>query len=303
MCIIIERKPGFQIPEQKLENAIINNPDGYGICFPAGDNRLTVYRDVSKPEPEMLATTLNEHLKNEQILLHLRYNTAGSTILRNAHPFPVLERSKDGLDIRMAHNGTIHSFKPSKDINSSDTRLFVRDVVRPLFKRFSKAMEPEELLNDPVIARILKEMIPSSSVLVFMDGTGQVKTINELGNGGKREDQWYYSNTYSFNPRHRLPAVDDSDRWYSYGKGSSYSPPATKNKQTPYFSEKYDLDQGDLMLLSDESIKEVVSKRPKDAELLIKELINIQYEMTKRNEALKASVKALTEKKEKSSAQ
>lgn len=207
MCIIIERNPNFEIPYEDFESAVHVNPDGYGIAVPRGDGRLEVIRSHEKPDPQEFYDLINNDLIDKKLLIHLRYTTVGKTELRNAHPFPVLEHRTHGVDIRMAHNGTITKYKPTATSGdrSSDTRAFVRDFVRPLFSRLIKGFTSEEILNDPFVEYLLSEQIPSSSVLSFIDGYGNTMTVHETGNGGKREEEWWYSNTYSFNRAHREP--------------------------------------------------------------------------------------------------
>lgn len=207
MCIIIERNPHFGIPYEDFESAIHVNPDGYGIAVPDGEGKLTVLRSHEKPDPQEFYDLINGELIDKKLLIHLRYTTVGKTELRNAHPFPVLEHRTHGVDIRMAHNGTIHKYKPkaTSDDRSSDTRAFVRDFVRPLFSRLIMGFTSEEILSDPFVEHLLSEQIPSTSVLSFIDGYGNTMTIHETGNGGKREEEWWYSNTYSFNRKHREP--------------------------------------------------------------------------------------------------
>lgn len=231
MCIIIERNPHFEIPYEDFESAIHVNPDGYGIAIPDGEGKLTVLRSHEKPDPQEFYDLINGELIDKKLLIHLRYTTVGKTELRNAHPFPVLEHRTHGVDIRMAHNGTIHKYKPTATSadRSSDTRAFVRDFVRPLFSRLIMGFTSEEILNDPFVEYLLSEQIPSSSVLSFIDGYGNTMTVHETGNGGKREEEWWYSNTYSFNRKHREPAKKSpyliSDQTYAdyYSAGSRLS--------------------------------------------------------------------------------
>ncbi len=207
MCIIIERNPNFEIPYEDFESAVHVNPDGYGIAVPLGNGQLEVLRSHEKPDPQEFYDLINNDLIDKKLLIHLRYTTVGKTELRNAHPFPVLEYRTHGVDIRVAHNGTIHKYKPASTSQdrSSDTRAFVRDFVRPLFSRLIQGFTSEEILNDPFVEHLLSEQIPSSSVLSFIDGYGNTMTVHETGNGGKREEEWWYSNTYSFNRAHREP--------------------------------------------------------------------------------------------------
>ena len=204
MCLIIERDPNIVLPFEKFKTAIENNSDGYGLSFPDG-NKLAVLRSKETPDPEKLYRFINEELIDKKLMIHLRYTTVGDTNLRNAHPFPILERKVDGIDLRMAHNGTLGKYKLKADKGESDTRAFVRDFVRPLFKRMAKAIGPEALLEDEFTKRLLEDQLTTASVLTFIDSNGSSLVCNEKGNGGFREEGVYYSNKYSFNENHRKP--------------------------------------------------------------------------------------------------
>lgn len=269
MCLIIEREPNFEIPYQKFEAAVKNNPDGYGLTFP-DDKGLSVFRTHNEPDPDKLYRLINEELIDKKIMLHLRYTTVGSTILRNAHPFPILEKSKDGIDLRMAHNGTLSKYRPKGGSVESDTRVFVKEFVRPLFKRMSRAMEPEELLSDGFIKKLLEDQLTAASVLTFLDDKGNSIICNETGSGGKKEDKWYYSNTYSFNPKHREPTKTPT---HYLPPAGGYSHDKFKDCKTIKFSKRYGMSSiQDVQYFTDSTITEIC-KKPHDSELLIKELI------------------------------
>lgn len=231
MCLIIKRDPGFEIPFDKFKSAIHVNPDGYGLSFPDENGKLVTIRNPERPDAEALYRTINEDLIDRDLLIHLRYTTVGKTNLRNAHPFPILEKATDGIDIRMAHNGTLYDYKKLAGEDESDTRAFVKHYVRPLFKRMAKAMPPEQLLSDPFLKQLLEGQLTSSSVLTLIDGNGQSLVCNAEGNGGKQEDGWYYSNSYSFDRTHREPVVY-TPKFYNTGYGNYSSPkqswPASK---------------------------------------------------------------------------
>lgn len=225
MCIIYQRQPNVAIDfDTKFKPSVINNPHGFGLSVVEGDGKLyTIKELVDEPDPEELYKLVQEEYLDQQILLHLRYTTAGDTSIRNLHPFPVLEYSKDGVDLRMAHNGTIHKFKHKATSEmkwESDTRNFVRTYVRPLFKLLIKGNDIEELLSDPLVYGLLDEHLPNASVLAFIDGFGNTLEVNPLGNGGEYEgDGLWYSNKYSFNEKHRVPP---STPTYNHGYGGSY---------------------------------------------------------------------------------
>ena len=283
MCLIVLRKPNFEIPYEKFEAALITNPDGFGLTYP-GEKGLEVFRSPEEQDPEKLYRLVNEELINEKLMLHLRFTTAGATSLRNAHPFPVLEKNKDGIDLRMAHNGTLGKYKNIAAKGESDTRAFVREYVRPLFKRLIKGMDPEELMNDPFTKKLLEDQLTPASVLTFLDSEGNSLICNEEGNGGKQEDEWYYSNTYSFNKKHRLP-VSKSVVPFHGGKNTGTSTTSGSVSATPRFTKKHNLKSiTDTYRLTDETIDEVVEQG--DGQILIKELIHEMQQLEKIAERL-----------------
>lgn len=276
MCLIIERQPKFELPFEKFETAILNNPDGYGFSYPDTNGKLVTVRNPNTPDPEKLYRTINEELIEVPIMVHLRYTTAGETNMRNAHPFPILERDKDGVDLRMAHNGTLHKWKTAAGAGESDTRAFVRGYVRPLFKRLIKGMDSTAILSDDFIKAMLDDQLSSASVLSFIDGEGNTLVVNETGNGGKREDGWWYSNTYSFNKSHRQPK-GSSVIAYPTSTTSNTGTTGTRGRFTDAavvkFTDKYNLnDITDTFCLTDDTIRDI-SKSSIDSELLIKELM------------------------------
>ena len=279
MCIIIQRKPEFVIPYDKFEASVLNNPDGYGLAF-NGDKGLEVIRSPTAPDVDKLYRFINEELIDKELMLHLRFTTAGATNLRNAHPFPILEKRTDGIDLRMCHNGTLGKYRTKAQGDESDTRNFVKTYVRPLFKRLVRGMEPEELLSDPFVKELLEDQITAASVLTFFDSEGNSLICNPEGNGGKQEEGWYYSNTYSFNPKHRVSVSPGKPMLIGMTGGGSTSRTSTKSKlfadtKTPLFSEKFRLNSiRDALSFTDETIRGIVNGGSgENAELLIKELL------------------------------
>lgn len=331
MCLIIQRDPGFEIPFDKFSSAVKVNPDGFGLSYP-DNGKLITLRDHNKPDAEKLYRLVNEELIDHPLLIHLRYTTAGETILRNSHPFPILEKEKDGVDLRMAHNGTLSKYKPlaTEKSSESDTRRFVKEFVRPLFKRLAKGMEPEELLNDPFTKKLLEDQLNASSVLSFIDSEGHTLQCNATGNGGSQDEGWYYSNTYSFKEDHRTQVRKYSSGWTSYSYGSvvkptKYNSPKQTTKTsgtTPkvdqgitkgvtrlsksfdctLFSDAYRvINPMQLTRLSDLTINKVISQGK--GQMLIKELIfHLQQKddevrkLDRASKKLESDIKSLKEK-------
>lgn len=312
MCLIIHRPAGKMLDKEKFIIAVKNNPDGYGLCVP--DNGL-LYVQKSDPsldtDAERLYDILQDDFRDEDILLHLRYTTAGETSIRNAHPFPICEAGVDGVDIRMAHNGTINKYRPTiRDSNSweSDTRIFTRKYARPLFKRMIKGVEGN-VLEDTFVEALLSDQIPDTSVLVFMDGNGNTLKVNSEGNGGFTDEEGiYYSNKYSFDPKHRESTKSiitygttyNSNNVYTYQQNKKLDMSDTQQKKfTGEFGKEYDVaDLKELFKLSDETIEEIVDNK-EAASLLIKELLAASYQLSQAKDKLEAELKTEGEKRKK----
>lgn len=293
MCLIINKPDGVKLDFEKFKTAVENNPDGFGISVVEGGGKLYTIRDPNKQDVDNLYKLIHEDFESKQMLIHLRYTTVGKTNLRNAHPFPILEFTQDGSDVRMAHNGTLASYRGNTD--ESDTRRFVRSYVRPLFKRLSFGMSPQEILSDRFVEGLLDDKLGTSSVLSFIDGDGNTLNVNALGNGGfYDEDGVYFSNSYSFDPEHRVVKNYYGYGTYGYGNTTQQGSSTTRNtgNVTPInsnksksqhakdtrvqrFSEKWELnDISEVCLLNDDAISTLVEDYPNDAKLLIMELLD-----------------------------
>lgn len=323
MCLILEKQPHTKIDLEAFKTACENNPDGYGFVVANGDGTCYVEKELKYDEDDLykaITDDFNEHT----VMLHLRYTTAGETIRRNLHPFPVLEFEKDGVDLWMCHNGTLSSWKHSHTETTygweSDSRHFVRGFVRPLFKRLIRGMSIEEILTDPFVYALLDDQLSAASVLSFIDGFGNTLQVNALGNGGKYDKGLYYSNEYSFDAWHRKSYSAQSKQWQShyYGdyndqayeewwsqrvgqtpedKVTTMSPPANTGPNKTHaedtmqktFSEKYGLSQDEMFQLTDDTLEAMLKDEPETLLDLSKELLFLLYE--ERCEVAKLKVK------------
>lgn len=314
MCLIIQKPAGVTLDAAKFTTAVMNNPHGWGLSVPDGEGNLFTLRDVAggETEAEELYEYIHDEFKDDKVLIHLRYTTAGETILRNAHPFPILERSTDSVDLRMAHNGTLSSYEPRWNASNSwesDTRVFTRQLVRPLMKRLIQTGTSADVLADPFTHTILDNHLTTMSVLSFIDGHGNTLNVNADGNGGFTDDEGvWFSNSYSFDAEHRKPYKYTNKAGAASsttGKPQTTTTSGTKSSTTTTttlgtdcdvkkFTAKYDIGmKDDLYLLSDEAIELLVDDEPEDAILLIKELLHDLYETDRK---LEGATKALVRK-------
>lgn len=229
MCVIIVKDPGVELPYDKLESACWVNSDGYGISvIDRGKIETKKVFDPKGNDPAAVAKLLEES-KDLKTILHLRFRTAGEKAEEACHPFHILTKEQDDLDMLLMHNGTMRTFEKKGSVEP-DSYHFVQEIVRPLATRFGAAMTNEEIIEDPLFQRILSDYAGLSNKLVIYDNNGKVLIINK--DQGKQYEGWWASNEYSFNRSHRgngFGPTTSSGVWAEGYQGATSSPyrPAT----------------------------------------------------------------------------
>ena len=218
MCIIVEINPGVEIPMDQLVRGCEINKHGYGLAYPEGKGKLKVEHSLDTNDAEKIAQRLSE-LKWKKIFLHLRHATVGAVNRQNAHPFRTLNKTPDGIDLCMMHNGTFHDsmYRPEQGSALSDTYLFNTRFLTPLAKRFIKDTK-KKLLKDGLFNMILRKEIGYASVVLLFDGEGNSLWFN--GDKGKQYDGYRTSNDHLESKfHHRLSASSSTsnDDWEGCG--------------------------------------------------------------------------------------
>jgi len=200
MCVIIVRQPGVTLPFEKLQAACKVNAHGWGLAVVDRGKIETKYElQEAGNDPENVGRAL-EAAKDQLILLHLRFVTAGDKSLANCHPFSVLRKSLHGMDVVLAHNGTLYSYRTGYE-GWSDTKNFVHQYVTPLLERHIAFTGNANLLRDEFTVKLLEKEVSTNSVVTLLDAEGNVLNIHE--SNGKHFEGWWASNTYSFDDTHR----------------------------------------------------------------------------------------------------
>lgn len=221
MCVIINRKPGIEIPYEKIASACTVNPDGYGLIFlDRGKMEIKRGYDDKGTDPDQIMKLL-EDAKDINVVMHLRYTTVGKKNLSNTHPYTVLNNKEHGMDLQFMHNGTVSGadFRDPKG-EFSDSHHFNKKVLTPLFERSLCLMDQDQLFNDPLIDIVMKQYAGTTSVFTLVDNNGNVKIVNK--DRGKDYDGWWASNEYSFRSNYRSSSGTGSG--YYYQGGSSVTP-------------------------------------------------------------------------------
>lgn len=219
MCVIIHRSPGVELPFDKLKSACIVNPDGFGVVIPdRGKLEMRRVYDPKGNNAEALAKLL-EDAKDLNVYAHLRYKTKGATDLDNVHPFTVVSKKKDGIDVQFMHNGTLSEFGNAQ---FCDSKVFAIEIVRPLYRMVAAKVGKERALYDPLFGKLLAKYAGTQSVFTLVDSLGNALIVNRKQ--GYEFDWGWASNKYSFDRTHREPTWStsyyDSKAYYDYKRSS-----------------------------------------------------------------------------------
>lgn len=137
MCVILHLPAKFTPTYSKIENAVRNNPDGWGLIV-KDRGRLIVRKECPEGgnKPEEVYQALLDAVGQERFL-HVRFNTVGKTNRGNCHPFTVMNGGKGKTHIEFMHNGTIHKYKPSQILTDwSDSRNYSYTYLSTLLNKF-----------------------------------------------------------------------------------------------------------------------------------------------------------------------
>lgn len=219
MCLIHNIDSDTRISTAWLRNIYNKNSDGIG-CMVVEDGKMVVKKYVPKNFKRALRWFRRE-VEGRAGIVHWRFATAGAVNMDNAHPFTVLTKEEDGVDLAMMHNGVVdfdagstledvyeggrgaRYYRPAYDITGkrvwddrSDTYHMIRTLILPLVKP-SLGGNPKNIKN-PAVQALLNQFLGDSNKLVFMDGDGDVTYIN-----GHVFVKWpaynlYCSNTYAW---------------------------------------------------------------------------------------------------------
>lgn len=191
MCIILHNQKGKRLDKKDVQVAYDNNPHGFGIMW-LEDDRINVIKGLCDFKQIWQMLKMFEGLPH---CLHLRWRTSGEIIEDHCHPFKVLDKDLHGLDLCVAHNGTIYHW-PLVD-GKSDTQIFCEKLSKNI------------LTKDPTyqfkFLHKLERFIGTPNKLVLMASDGRTFILNE--NQGRYIDDIWYSNVYSLEVGYRAKAL------------------------------------------------------------------------------------------------
>lgn len=182
MCLAIVVKKGSDRKTcddviESITNAWEDNPDGGGIAY-AKDGAIVTEKgwfDLDEFKAEVKSLLLS-NLQSD-LLIHLRYASAGKVTADNCHPFMIND------DKAFIHNGTIRQMKATTNSEDSDTLLF-GDLMSGL---------PSDFLENDAYLRMISDFIGTSKIAIINED-GESVIIND--SYGEVVNGVWYSNDY-----------------------------------------------------------------------------------------------------------
>jgi len=189
MCVICVKPKGADLPSVKeITRMWRRNPDGAGFMY-ARDGVLTIKKGFLSGIDFMYA--LEEIKKDDVAVLHFRISTQGFN-KEMTHPFVLSTKLEDmkalewvGAPIGIAHNGIIHLTSDAREIEYSDTALFIANYLTRIVRRGSD-------LDDQYIQDIIEITAGGTNKFAILRNTGELTLIGKF----TEVDGLLYSNTY-----------------------------------------------------------------------------------------------------------
>ena len=197
MCLIIYKNIGIDtIHPNILEEAYIANNDGFGLMYPDGEGSIIIVKTLDGIN-NIKQLVADNSFKDKNVAYHFRYATHGAKDINNVHPFRILEKETDGLDMYLMHNGVLNI--NSWNNSMSDTWHFVQGWLCPIIKQNPK------VIRKPWFKKYVENYIGHSNKFLIMDGLGNVEIFNEGDGKWTFEDLWLSNElyTYSHNEKDR----------------------------------------------------------------------------------------------------
>jgi glutamine amidotransferase len=143
MCEIF----GVNSKEKMILNEYLNDffehsnyhPHGWGMACMSERDSFVEKEPIQATKSNYLKERLSVHIREKNVLAHIRYATIGNVEYKNCHPYT--KKDKRGRRWSLVHNGTIFSFDPLNkyvriqqgDTDSERILLYIVDEVNRLY--------------------------------------------------------------------------------------------------------------------------------------------------------------------------
>lgn len=190
MCLIaFKRNKDEDFNYESFLIAAENNPHGTGLMY--AKNGRVIVNKVGVVDKDINNELYYEFAEQEVAAIHVRKTTHGETDNTNAHPYCILNKEDDGVDLYMMHNGVI-SGVDEIDPTKSDTWHFVNLYLKPLLEK-----DPY-MLTSPYLQQMIAKFMGSSRLLfMYGDGTTVIIADSNAHTSGADVGGCWLSNKYS----------------------------------------------------------------------------------------------------------
>lgn len=183
MCIAVFRPKGVKIRKKVLKQCFEQNPDGAGFAFPTKNAHFVKIVKGFFTFRSFWHSYRQYQERDEPMVIHFRVATSGQIDSNNCHPWRI---NKENV---LIHNGVLEHKLGLQDNNLSDTGLFVRHVLAPIFNN------SPEIWRESAFKWMIEECIGYSNKLVVLNKNGDHIIFNEKA-GDWFEGAWFSNTTY-----------------------------------------------------------------------------------------------------------
>lgn len=189
MCVICVKPKGRELPTVKqITQMWRRNPDGAGFMY-THDGVLHIEKGFTDIMSFMYA--LEKVTEDDVAVLHFRISTQGFN-KEMTHPFVLSTKLEDmqalewsGAPIGIAHNGIISLTTDHRELEYSDTALFITNYLTRIVRK-------KQDLEDQYVQEIIERLIGTNNKLAILTEDGKYTLIGKF----TEVDGLWYSNTY-----------------------------------------------------------------------------------------------------------
>jgi len=163
------------------------NPHGWGIAVRNGDQLQVKKEPVRASDSGVLAGLLEDSVKTDLLLAHVRLATKGSIEYENTHPF--VQRDLGGVTWTMIHNGTIFESSildqyVNRQVGSTDSERILCHIIAAMNRAMRERkgpLPPEQRFG--ILQDLIVKIVPENKVNILLTD-GAVLYAHSNYNGG-----------------------------------------------------------------------------------------------------------------------
>ncbi len=183
MCVVCFTPPNIKVRKKLLKECFNNNPDGIGFAYCAPDGSETIIKKGYFSFRKFWFDYREVQELNTPTLIHFRIATSGQIDEENCHPW-MIDRNH-----ALVHNGVLEHKIGWKSDDTSDTGLFTKHFLKPIFE------SNPNLWLQPSFKWLLEESIGLTNKIVILRNDGEFRIFNEKA-GEWFEGTWFSNKSF-----------------------------------------------------------------------------------------------------------